>query len=671
MKRAGHHFAPEVTSHDLESPNGGKTFGGGEKMIGLNGAPLNIQSFQGSADSSKSRRGKSPFNSEGTQKIAMIAGGIWLLGIFMGYEWTWPLGLVLDILYTILNIPPFSWLFGWIWTPLQWIFGWFYKGAPLVDQVGALQELRLPNDQVPTYLDSYVQQYGDAALIFASHDGYPQIVNGLLYNKELGYRDLVDATDENGNTALIYASAKGYRQTTAALLRHGADPDIANQGGGGRTPLMEAAGGGHKDIVSAIRLTNATIDMVDDFQNTALHYAAYHGHLSVVHELLKGNPRRDIKNSYGHTAASYALSNKHKAIADLLNRSPTKKEQERAEKLAQQEQEKAEFMKDPDGAMKALAKELGLGDVFGGDKKKKEEKHVKGGAEELHKADDFAPKLESSDHHRGMTDAERKAMEDQIAKLKHAHDEAELKAQKRIVELLEKNSGHQKALDDKDRESRELKLNHTELQMKVQELEMQHRSSESRATEEKERADRLHEEKQTLQLEMDRHRSRAEGAERERDMHMEAARRHEETIKRTQQEVNDHMTRIERHQREMQQLREELRQKEDEVRRHKETLARLEGGTGGSSYSASAAAPTPPSPPPPPAVSPAVEQPHEERSAGAMDASGASAPAAGSSSSNAASEAPPATPASAEAGSGSADAASATAGSHEGEQKAA
>jgi hypothetical protein len=31
-----------------------------------------------------------------------------------------------------------------------------------------------------------VQHYGDAALIFATHDGYPQIVNGLLYNQELG-----------------------------------------------------------------------------------------------------------------------------------------------------------------------------------------------------------------------------------------------------------------------------------------------------------------------------------------------------------------------------------------------------------------------------------------------------------------------------------------------------
>jgi len=100
-------------------------------------------------------------------------------------------------------------------------------------------------------VDSYVQQYGDAALIFASHDGYPQIVSSLLYNRELGYHELLDAADENGNTALIYAAAKGYRQTTSALLRAGADPDLANQGGGGRTALMEAAGSGTSSPPSA------------------------------------------------------------------------------------------------------------------------------------------------------------------------------------------------------------------------------------------------------------------------------------------------------------------------------------------------------------------------------------------------------------------------------------
>ncbi|CAE7840613.1 unnamed protein product, partial [Symbiodinium microadriaticum] len=36
---------------------------------------------------------------------------------------------------------------------------------------------------VGRYMESYVQSYGDAALIFAAHDGYSQLVTGLLLNK--------------------------------------------------------------------------------------------------------------------------------------------------------------------------------------------------------------------------------------------------------------------------------------------------------------------------------------------------------------------------------------------------------------------------------------------------------------------------------------------------------
>ena len=48
---------------------------------------------------------------------------------------------------------------------------------------------------------SKVQHYGDAALIFATHDGYPQIVNGLLYNHELGMGTWLFRGVDYGETA--------------------------------------------------------------------------------------------------------------------------------------------------------------------------------------------------------------------------------------------------------------------------------------------------------------------------------------------------------------------------------------------------------------------------------------------------------------------------------------
>jgi len=614
--------APEVSPET-------KVYGGGMGMPGM-GTPKNILPY--SSKDHPSKGGASGMGSEGLKKAGLVVAGIWFLGWFMGYELLWPVYLVLDILQPVLSIPPFSWIYGLVQSPFAWVFSWFNRGAPLVEQVGALQEMRLPADQVPSIMEAYVQQYGDAALIFASHDGYAQIVSGLLSNKDLGMRELIDATDDNGNTALIYAASKGFRQCTATLLRTGADVNIANQGNGGRTALMEASGGGHKDIVNALCMSKAHIDTTDDFGNTALHYAAYHGHLGVVQELLKLSPNKELKNSYGHTPASYAAANRHKGIADLINRyrprpdakSASAKEPEddlealmgkaRAAQTAQaqqgQQKEAAEGTSKEDLAS-AFTKQLQAMMAS----KNKEEKHVKGSAEDLHKRDkEFAPGLEHL-MGGGITDSEKKALEEQVAKLRRQHEEQELKAQKKIVELLEKNSAHQKAVDEAEREARNSHLNATELALRVQELESKHQATELRAMDEKSRADRLQEDVQRTQLDMDRHKSRADGAERERDLHMEASRRHEENLRRKHEEVNDHLSRIERQTHELSSLREDMRRREDEIRQHRDVIARLEHELKTARGDSSVAQSALPPPAPPPAPQPAAPVPDAAQAA--------------------------------------------------------
>eukprot|EP00434_Breviolum_minutum_P003317 symbB.v1.2.002918.t1/scaffold160.1/size429097/9 len=341
-------------------------------LAGSGGRPI-IQPFEGYGPEAKTKgkRGGLTADKEFLQKVGLGIAGIWLAGwLLMGWDLMWPLYIVLDLLSYFLSFPPFSWF--------SWIFGgWSSRGAPLLNNGQHVEEATLPQSQVSQYSDSYVQQYGDAALIFSTHDGYPQIVRELLQNEELGYRDLLDARDDSGNTALIYAAAKGFRQCTAALLRAGADPELRNEGNGGRTPLMEAAGGGYKDIVQALRMMpNVSVDLTDDHGNTALHYAAYHGHLPVVMELLKGNPNKEIKNIYGHTAASYAASNKFKGVADVLNRADPARSQRRAK-----EKEKAD-----EDAAKAIQEKIKehLDQLKA--KEEKGSKHVKGKAD-LHDKD--------------------------------------------------------------------------------------------------------------------------------------------------------------------------------------------------------------------------------------------------------------------------------------------
>mmetsp|Transcript_66766 Transcript_66766/g.159339 ORF Transcript_66766/g.159339 Transcript_66766/m.159339 type:complete len:598 (+) Transcript_66766:63-1856(+) len=564
------HTAPEVVPSDIEG--GGNSYGKTISMAGSGGRPI-IQPFEGHGGGdgkSKGRRGMA-MDKELLQKVGLGVGGVWLLGwLLLGWDVMWPLYLVYDLLHYILSFPPFSWF--------SWMFGgWMSRGAPVLNHGQPIEEATLPAGQVSQYVNSYVQQYGDAALIFATNDGYPQIVKELIHNEDLGYRDLVDARDDSGNTALIYAAAKGFRQCTAALLRAGADPELPNQGNGGRTPLMEAAGGGYKDIVSALRMMpKISVDLADDHGNTALHYAAYHGHLAVVMELLKSNPNKDLKNIYGHTAASYAASNKFKGIADVLNRADPARSQRRA-----QEKEKAD-----EEAAKEIEDKIRehLNQLKSKQEHEEKSKHVKGKAENLHDrdAEDFEPSIEKDD---GVSESERKALEDQLTRLRRQHEEAELKSQKKIVELLEKTSEQQRALDEAKDKHREFQLNHTELQLKVDELETKHRASVLKAQEEADRAKDLADKHQEVKQELERHKQRAEALEKQRDQQEEVARRHQEHAQQAHQEVTEHLSKLEEHQKEMVALREQLKtaseekkREEERIQQMQEELRRLRGG---------------------------------------------------------------------------------------------
>lgn len=556
------HTAPEVVPGPPDIEGGGNSYGKTISMAGSGGRPI-IQPFEGYGSDAKSKGKRSGLTADKDflQKVAMGIAGIWLVGwLLMGWDLMWPLYIVFDIFGYFLSFPPFSWL--------SWIFGgWSSRGAPLLNNGQHVEEVTLPQSQVSQYADSYVQQYGDAALIFSTHDGYPQIVRELLQNEDMGYRDLLDARDDSGNTALIYAAAKGFRLCTAALLRAGADPELRNEGNGGRTPLMEAAGGGYKDIVGALRMMpNVSVDLTDDHGNTALHYAAYHGHLPVVMEILKSNPNKEIKNIYGHTAASYAASQKFKGVADVLNRADPARSQRRA-----MEKEKAD-----EDAAKAIQDKIKEHLEAIKAKEEKGSKHVKGKAADLHDKDgeDFEPALEHGADR--VSDAERKALEEQLTKMRRQHEEAELKSQKRIVELLEKQAEQQKALDEAKGKQREYQLNHTELQMKVDELESRHRSSVLRAQDEADRAAGLAEKHAEMQLELDKHKLRADALEKERDQHAEAAKRHQEHAHKAHEQVSESLTKMEEHHKEMSALRDQLQKANEGKRKEEERIQQME-----------------------------------------------------------------------------------------------
>lgn len=510
--------------------------------------PPNIQPYQasnrGAAPSANSKAARDAW-----QKNAAIAAAIWVGGWFLGYGVLWPLSLTLQALSGILSFTPFGSM-----------LDWFTRTGPAPDLFPTANELRIPNSQVGRYMESYVQSYGDAALIFAAHDGYSQLVTGLLLNKELGYADLIDAADESGHTALLYAAGRGFPQVAAALLQNGADPDAPKQGKDGRglTPLMEAAGTGHRDIVTLLLKANATVDQLDEQGNTALMYAAGNGNLGVLQELLQRGAMRDTANRRGDSALSMATANGHQAIVDALQRGARPV----VEKRGRGTQSNVRL---PEvNGRKAKEKETRPKATAPAEEEKPEEKQpAKAPPKDPASAlSSWFSKIEETDAASASAPADNKRikeLEKQLEELKRTHEAADLKSQRRIVELLEASSSKQKLADQADQERKDF-------ESKLEELKKKLRAKEAQSEEDDERSSKLSREAHEARMEVEKERTRAESAERERDRIATELKRLEATAKQRSQEQEEQDKQVERLKARVKALREEADHAEEERR---------------------------------------------------------------------------------------------------------
>lgn len=513
--------------------------------------PPNIQPYQASSRGAASS-GNSKASRDAWQKNAAIAAAIWVGGWFLGYGVLWPLSLTLQALSGILSFTPFGSM-----------LDWFTRTGPAPDLFPTANELRIPNSQVGRYMESYVQSYGDAALIFAAHDGYSQLVTGLLLNKELGYADLIDAADESGHTALLYAAGRGFPQVAAALLQNGADPDAPKQGKDGRglTPLMEAAGTGHRDIVTLLLKANATVDQLDEQGNTALMYAAGNGNLGVLQELLQRGAMRDTANRRGDSALSMATANGHQAIVDALQRGARPVVEKRGRgtqsnvRLPEVNGRKA---KEKETRPKATAPAEPAEE-----EKPEEKKPAKAPPKDpASSLASWFSKIEETDAASASTPGDNKRikeLEKQLEELKRTHEAADLKSQRRIVELLEASSSKQKLVDQADQERKDF-------ENKLEELKKKLRVKEAQSEEDDERSSKLSREAHEARMEVEKERTRAESAERERDRIATDLKRLEATAKQRSEEQEQQEKQVERLKARVKALREEADHAEEERR---------------------------------------------------------------------------------------------------------
>jgi ankyrin repeat protein len=111
----------------------------------------------------------------------------------------------------------------------------------------------------------------------------------------------LDATNEGGETALHWAVFGGHEAVVTFLLSQGAQSTI--RGVHDRTPLMEAAAGGHVGMLQMfLELQGGQgLDEEDDFGKTALSLAVEYGRAEAAGWLLRNGAGASIRASSGMT----------------------------------------------------------------------------------------------------------------------------------------------------------------------------------------------------------------------------------------------------------------------------------------------------------------------------------------------------------------------------------
>jgi len=97
-----------------------------------------------------------------------------------------------------------------------------------------------------------------------------------------------------GETPLGLAAGYDDLQTIELLLEAGADPNYKKTT---TVPIIEAAGGGHIEVVQLLLSRGANIEMADEDGETAMHAAAASNHLPVLELLLRSGAKPDARSN--------------------------------------------------------------------------------------------------------------------------------------------------------------------------------------------------------------------------------------------------------------------------------------------------------------------------------------------------------------------------------------
>lgn len=129
--------------------------------------------------------------------------------------------------------------------------------------------------------------------------------------------DSLSSKDLHGRTLLSRAAETGQRTVIERLLEKDIDPDMKDDDG--RTPLSQAAAGGHL-AVALLLLKQKVVDpnSRDKADRTPLWWAAKGGHKDVIKSLLEKKVNPNSRDQDLRTPLLCAVENKHTAAIELL-----------------------------------------------------------------------------------------------------------------------------------------------------------------------------------------------------------------------------------------------------------------------------------------------------------------------------------------------------------------
>ena len=130
-------------------------------------------------------------------------------------------------------------------------------------------------------------------------------------------KDVNAKDDLYGDTPLLWAAGFGHKEVVGMLITKGAD--VNAKSGGGWTPLHYATGGNDKEIVLLLIAKGADLNAKNaNDRITPLHWAAWRGHKEIAELLITKGADVNTKNKNGGTPLHNDIWKGHKKIVELL-----------------------------------------------------------------------------------------------------------------------------------------------------------------------------------------------------------------------------------------------------------------------------------------------------------------------------------------------------------------